>query len=261
MLYRLLPLLLAVTSLPVIAAESGKPLDGNGQASEQQRLEGYGWTLYDNLFSNGESYLYSPLSHSLDSQLRLAAFDHWNDVHTGGGRSLLWQDPERGLINAIASYLDYSTGHYYRFGAEGEWYHGSLTASGRAGYLHNTGQPGYLFNTDSFESQPFAGIDLRWYATDNLSFQIGGEQINDITLGKIRLEYQPRFDSLNGLSFFARAAHGSQDNEYVLGGVRYSFGQGFGESPSLLLRDRGNPAATGVDQLSPDFKSLYYYDR
>ena len=233
MLCRLVPLLFA--ALPAVhAAEFG--------AREQQRLDGYGWTLYDNLFNNN-SYQYSPLSHSLDSQLNLRAVDHWRDIETGGGRNPVWQDPERGLISAIASYLRYDTEQVYRFGAEGEWYYGPLTASGHAGYLEGT-----------IESQPFAGIDLRWYATETLSFQVGGEQISDVTLGRVRMEYQPQFEKMQGLSFFARAAGGTEDNQYVLGGFRYSFGS----SGSLLLRDRGNPNAVGADRLSPHFESLYY---
>lgn len=257
MLYRMLVLLLIVTGIPVMAVAAdtlNKEVDGIDQASEQQRLDGYGWTL---LLNDDSDYLYSPVSHSLDTRMQLMAFNHWNEIEMGGGRSTLWSDSELGLVNAIASYLDYNSGHYYRFGAEGKYYYGSLTASGRAGYLQSTGQPGYFYDSNAFESQPFAGFDLRWYATDNLSFQIGGEQINDVTTGKIRLEYQPSFDNVSGLSFFARASHGNEDNEYVLGGVRYSFGQGLNDAPSLLMRDRSNPYATGADQLSPEFRSLY----
>lgn len=236
MLYRLLPLLLAC--LPTAHAADSD----TSNAQEQQQLNSYGWTLYDSLFSK-DAYLYSPLSHSLDQQIGVAALDHWQEVEAGGGRSLLWQDTERGLVSAIASYLRYDTEQVYRFGAEGQWYYGALTATGRAGYLEG-----------SIESQPFAGLDLRWYATDNLSFQIGGEQFNDTTLGRVRMEYQPSFDSFEGLSFFARAASGNQNNQYVLGGFRYTFG----ESGSLLLRDRGNPQAVEADRLSPHFESLYY---
>ncbi|MDZ7737305.1 MAG: hypothetical protein U5P41_15415 [Gammaproteobacteria bacterium] len=236
MIIRLLPLLLAV--LPAAHAADSTELD----AREQQRLNGYGWALYNNLFDNN-TYQYSPLSHSLDMQMELAAADRWREIEYGGGRNAVWQDPERGLVSAIASYLRYDTEQVYRFGAEGEWYHGSLTASGHAGYLEG-----------SIKSQPFAGVDLRWYATDNLSLQFGGEQIDDITMGRIRMEYQPGFEKFQGLSFFARAAGGSEDHEYILGGFRYSFG----ESGSLLMRDRGNPNAVDADRLSPHFESLYF---
>ncbi len=260
MLYRLLPLLLIIVSPAVSAADTlDNKMTGIDQDAEQQRLNGYGWKLYDNMFNSDQGYLYSPLSHSPDIQLQVAALEQWDNIQTGGGRSPLWQDPERGLVSAIASYLNYNAGQHYRFGAEGEWYHGALTASGRAGYLHNTGaQPTYLYSDDAFETQPFAGVDLRWYATDNLSLQIGGETVNHSTMGNIRMEYQPGFDHFDGLSFFARAAHGDEDNEYVLGGVRYSFGDDYGDSPSLLIRDRGNPNAPNADRLSPEFKSLYY---
>lgn len=245
MLYRLLPLILVTLSTAVHAADSAD----SSRTEEQQRLNGYGQSL----FTGGSADMYLPLSHSFDRQMSVAAYDHWQEVEYGGGRRAIWQDPKRGLVSAIASYLRYDSEQHYRFGAEGQWYHGALTASGRAGYLTATGQPAYLYNYGDPESQPFAGIDLRWYATDNLSFQVGGEQINDVTLGQLRMEYQPSFDSFNGLSFFARAAGGSEDNEYVLGGLRYSFG----DSDSLILRDRGNPNAAAADRLSPYFKSLY----
>lgn len=244
--YHLIPLVFTAATASVFAADT---------MDEQQRLQGYGQSLYGSLFHTDASY--SPLGDSVDRQLSLAAYDHWSDIQMGGGRRTLWQDPEHGLVNAIASYLHRDSEQFYRFGAEGEWYHGALTASGRAGYLTATGQPGYLYNYDNYGSQPFAGVDLRWYATENLSFQIGGEQIDNKTLGNVRLEYQPSMDDFNGLSFFARAAGGSEDNEYVLGGVRYSFG----ESPSLIHRDRGNPGATALDRLSPTFQSLHYNNR
>ena len=212
-------------------------------AERRQMLDGYGWAMYDNVFSN-ESQLYSPLGYSLDKQIDVASIDQWREVRSGGGRSAVWQDPERGLVSAIASYLEYDAEQLYRFGAEGQWYYGAITASGRAGYLEG-----------SLESLPFAGLDLRWYATENFSLQLGGEQINDITLGRVRLEYQPGFDKLQGLSFFASAAGGSQDNQYVLGGLRYTFG--FGDSGSLLFRDRYNTDAA-TDRLSPRFESLYF---
>jgi len=237
MRYLIFPLIL-------ICMSTVQAADTDGFDTERQRsLDGYGWTMYDNVFSN-ESQLYSPLGHSLDKQLDVATLEQCREVRAGGGRSAVWQDPEHGLVSAIASYLQYDTEQLYRFGAEGQWYYGAITASGRAGYLEG-----------SLESQPFAGLDVRWYATENLSFQVGGEQINDTTLGRLRLEYQPGFDKLQGLSFFASAAGGSQDNEYVLGGLRYTFG--FGDSGSLLFRDRYNTDAA-TDRLSPRFESLYF---
>lgn len=244
MLYRMLPLMLGLAFMTAHADTS---------TAEQKRLQGYGWTLYNDLFTGDDAYLYSPVSDSPDRRLEMATTYYWSDIETGGGRSPVWQDPERGLVNAIASYLYRDSEQIYRLGAEGEWYHGALTAIGRAGYVHGRGEPGYLYSGDAFESRPFAGLDLRWYATDNLSFQIGGQQLNDATVGQIRLEYQPGFNSMNGLSFFARASGGDHDSQYVLGGFRYSFG----EAPSLLLRDRGDPAATAADRLSPYFRSLH----
>lgn len=219
------------------------------KAAEQQRLDDYGWSLSEQLLY-GENSLYAPLNLSVDRPLMFGGgFDRGRGVRTGGGRTAVWQDPELGLVSAIASYLEYGTEQHYRFGAEGQWYHGSITASGRAGYL--TGSSHSYLNRE-MASQPFAGVDVRWYATDNLSFEIGGEQIEDITMGRLRLEYQPVFRNLKGLSFFAHAAGGHVDSEYVLGGFRYSFG----DSPSLMLRDRGDPDAAALDRLSPYFRSM-----
>lgn len=249
MLYRVLPLVLLIFP----TAYAADTADGS-ITTEEQRLNGYGWTLFNNLFNSGDADMYSPLAHSLDRQIDLTALDHWKTVESGGGKRAIWQDPERGLVSAIASYLHYDTEQLYRFGAEGQWYYGALTASGRAGYLTGTGHSGSLYSYGETETQPFAGVDVRWYATENLSFQVGGEQIDDATLGLVRMEYQPSFDnSLDGLSFFARAASGDEENEYVLGGFRYTFG----DSDSLILRDRGNPNAAAADSLSPYFKSLY----
>jgi hypothetical protein len=71
-------------------------------------------------------------------------------------------------------------------------------------------------------------------------------------MGRVRLEYQPAFRQMKGLSFFAHAAGGHLESEYVLGGFRYNFG----DTPSLLLRDRGDPDAASLDHLSPYFRSL-----
>lgn len=232
----------------LLAAWGSFAVTADAVADDQQRLDEYSWSLSEQLFSSQGS-LYSPLNLSLDSPVMLgSSFDRWSNVRSGGGRSAIWQDPQLGLVSAIASYLEYGTQQYYRFGAEGQWYRGSITTTGRAGYL--TGTSSYLERRA--DTLQFAGLDVRWYATDNLSFEIGGEQIDDITLGRLRLEYQPAFRNLKGLSFFAHAAGGHVESEYVLGGFRYSFG----DSPSLLLRDRGDPDAAAMDRLSPYFRSL-----
>ncbi|MEX2515800.1 MAG: hypothetical protein WD572_02650 [Gammaproteobacteria bacterium] len=208
-------------------------------ASAEQLRSGY---LFDLLDYERQMAVSQPLGHSLQQHFGQMGELQWGEAHYSDGGGLLWRNPERGLLSTRSSYLSYDTEQLYRFGAEGEWYKGSLTALGRAGYIDST-----------LESQPFAGVDLRWYATDNFSVQIGGEQIDDISLGSLRMEYQPRLESVNGLSFFARAAGGHHDSQYVLGGLRYSFG----DTPSLIQRDRSNPNAAEVDRLSPHFRSIY----
>jgi hypothetical protein len=112
------------------------------KTDEQQRLDDYGWSLSEQLFS-AEDSLYAPLNLTFDRELMLSgSLDRRRDVRAGGGRTTVWQDPELGLVSAIASYLEYGTEQYYRFGAEGQWYRGSITTSGRAGYL--TGSSNYL---------------------------------------------------------------------------------------------------------------------
>lgn len=234
----------------LLAAWGSVAIAASDKADEPQQMDDYSWALSEQLFSSEQS-LYTPLGLLFDRPLLFGAGpDRWHEVRAGGGRAPIWQDPERGLVSAIASYLEFGTEQYYRFGAEGQWYRGSITTSGRAGYLSGSTHGHYLDKRT--ETLPFAGLDIRWYATDNLSFEVGGEQIDDITMGRLRLEYQPAFRNLKGLSFFAHAAGGHLESEYVLGGFRYSFG----DSPSLMLRDRGDPDAAALDRLSPYFRSL-----
>jgi hypothetical protein len=199
--------------------------------------------LQSDLFYGGAETLYSPLSHAfMNGQSDLLRLDRpFEEIDWGGGRGLLWHDPEQGLVGAIASYLRFDSQQYYRFGAEGEWYSGPLTAAGRAGYLEG-----------DITSVPFASLDLRWYATDNLLFEAGGEQVSDVTFGKLRFEYQPEFTDLNGLSFFARAAGSTDENNYIFGGVRYYFGG----HQTLIHRHRGQPQESTLDSLFGTFDSL-----
>jgi hypothetical protein len=226
-------LLVALAPLPAVAGENADPAPLNGN----------GWSVPARLLYNDDPRTFPGLIPD-SAALPGSSLERWLDGRAGSGRALLWRDPDHGLVRTIASYLEYGPEQHYRLGAEGQLFLGPFTAIGRAGYLTSTA------TWNEPVPQHYAGMDLRWYATDNLSLEIGGEQLDDAALARVSLEYQPSQPMLRGFSFFAQAAHGGMDSEYILGGFRYSFGA----NPSLILRDRGDAAL--LERLSPRFPSL-----
>tara|TARA_R110000868_G_scaffold100912_9_gene277776 strand:- start:5556 stop:7001 length:1446 start_codon:yes stop_codon:yes gene_type:complete len=170
---------------------------------------------------------------------------------TGGiGGHFFWRDPSKALLGVTLAHVKKQNSNgpdqsLTRLGGEGELYLDQFTVTARGGYQWGS----------NVDAGTYSGIDLSWYATDNLKFVAGGA--NDPVLdmsAHAGFEFQPGMASLSGLTFFADAA--VADDSYVNAsvGIRYYFGGG---TKSLKDRNRlddpvDNLALQGLDSISQD---------
>jgi hypothetical protein len=143
------------------------------------------------------------------------------DTTWGLGTQLFWRDPDSALIGVNAYWaetdIDTPIGSVTldggRVGAFAELYFDQLTLLAAAGAQFGDLESGY------------GSLDLRWYLTDNFYASIGGEVLENNSTGRMQIEFQPAFDSLPGLSLFARGVIGEDDYDAVYGGIIYYFGR------------------------------------
>ncbi|MCE9650257.1 MAG: hypothetical protein K8R18_11610 [Parvibaculum sp.] len=174
--------------------------------------------------------------------------DGGSDV-AGIGGHFFWRDPSKALLGLTLAHVEKKNDNAQdqaltRTGAEGEIYFDQFTISARGGYQFGS----------QVDDGIYSGVDLAWYATDNLRLVIGGANDPQLdTTGHVGAEFQPGIAALPGLSVFADAAVG--DDSYVNAsiGLRYYFGA---SEKSLKLRHRlddpvDNLALQGLTNFTP----------
>ncbi len=153
-----------------------------------------------------------------------------NDV-AGVGGHLFWRDPTTGLVGLTGSYVNINNAHatpdqaVTRFGGEGEFYLDQFTIAVTSGYQ----------NGQNVDDGFYGSAIGYWYANDDLRFNIGAT--NDPVLNTAAIagvEYQPRFASLPGMTFFADTTAGENHYTTTQVGLRFYFGG----DKSLKLRNR-----------------------
>ncbi|MGE0152791.1 MAG: hypothetical protein AB7R90_09235 [Reyranellaceae bacterium] len=151
------------------------------------------------------------------------------DLYWGGGGHLFWRDPTVGLFGVYGQYGEYKNASASRLGVEGEAYFGRFTLGGNVAY-----QWGNDSNKVAVDDGVVAGVNLKFYVTDNFMLKVGGGVDTSAGFARGGFEFQPGFAALPGLSIFADAGGGGNDHFYALAGIRYYFG----DNKTLIRRHR-----------------------
>lgn len=150
-------------------------------------------------------------------------------MYWGGGGHLFWRDPTVGLFGAYGQYTEYKNASATRLGVEGEAYFGKFTLGGNVAY-----QWGNDSKRVAVDDGIVAGVNLKFYVTDNFMLRAGGGVEAGSGFGRGGFEFQPGFAALPGLSVFADAGGGGHKHVYALAGIRYYFG----DNKTLIRRHR-----------------------
>ena len=161
-----------------------------------------------------------PLGEQFGGQIDAAV---GGNSYWGIGGHLFWRDPSVGMAGIVASTESMSGNTLSRFALEGEVYKNDFTLRGEIG-----GETGTL------ASGAFGDVDVTFYAKPTLALSLGGE-LGPVSLARAKVEWQPAFDSIPGLSLFADGQVGTNGNARVLAGLKYYFGT---SGASLKDRDR-----------------------
>ncbi|MEM7213977.1 MAG: hypothetical protein AAF423_00435 [Pseudomonadota bacterium] len=210
-------------SSPAVSAVNGKIAISGGNVDTD---------VGDDSFGMISGSITVPIEERLGLQIDGAVADLDDADFWGVGAHLFWRDPDEALFGIIGGYgeldqdsalfLDQDIGF---LGVEAEIYLDEFTWAATAGGLFGD-------NVDD----GFAGtIDFGWYATDNLFLTVGAATSPEVDIvGTATIEWQPAFDGVTGLSFFAEGAVGEDDFSSINAGIRFYFGQG----PTLKDRHR-----------------------
>jgi hypothetical protein len=171
----------------------------------------------------------APLGHQFGIQVDGGAGMAGNDLYWGGGGHLFWRDPAQGLFGLYGQYGEFKKASATRLGVEGEAYFGKFTLGGNVAY-----QWGNDSRKVDVDDGIVAGVNLKFYVTDNFMLRAGGGVDTGKGFGKVGFEFQPGFAALPGLSLFADAGGGGNDHVYALAGIRYYFG----DNKTLVRRHR-----------------------
>jgi hypothetical protein len=186
------------------------------------KITGFGGSVDSEGSAGAVAAFTAPLGHEWGVQLE-GGFNAADDDTTWGvGGQLFWRDPDSALFGVQASWatvdidtpfgsVDIDGG---RVGGNLELYFDQITLLAAGGVQFG-----------DIQESGYGSVDLRWYMTDNFYASIGGELLEDNSTGRLQIEFQPGFESLPGLAFFARGVIGEDDFDAVYGGITYYFGE------------------------------------
>jgi hypothetical protein len=203
-----------------------------------------------------------PLGHAYGLQIDGLAGDHGGDFVGGVGGHLFWRDPTVGLLGLTGAYAASDSGSFssstvvttvgltttttvttattsdreiVRLGGEGEYYFGSVTLGGNAGYQFGQG----------IENGFYGIASLRGYLTDDLALAVSAHYAEGSGASvSVGAEFQPGLGGLPGLAVFADATAGRDDFMQALFGIRYYFGA----PKSLIDRHRRDDPTANLIQ-------------
>jgi hypothetical protein len=223
---------LGVSGMATVAvAQSGGPAV-SGLNGKIDARGGYYKTEADNTkefagFVTGA--IAAPLGQQFGIQVDGGAGIAGGSAYWGGGGHLFWRDPTVGLLGVYGQYGEYKNADALRLGVEGEAYFGKFSLGGNVGY-----QWGSDSRRVAVDDGVVAGVNLKFYVTDNFMLRAGGGIDTGKGFGKAGFEFQPGFAALPGLSVFADAGGGGNDHFFALAGIRYYFG----DNKTLIRRHR-----------------------
>lgn len=212
----------AQSSGPAVSGVNGKAdIRGGYYKSEADNTQGFAG------FASGA--LAAPIGQQFGIQVDGAVGVAENDFYWGAGGHLFWRDPALGLFGVYGQHSEYRNAGATRLGVEGEAYFGQFTLGGNVAY-----QWGHDAKRVAVDDGIVAGVNLKFYVTDNFMLRAGGGIEAGDGFGRAGFEFQPGFAALPGLSIFADAGGGENDHFYALAGIRYYFGQ----NKTLIRRHR-----------------------
>jgi len=173
--------------------------------------------------------LTAPIGQQFGVQLDAAAGSADGRFYWGAGAHLFWRDPTIGLLGIYGQHGEVKNASASRLGVEGDAYFGRFTLGGNVAY-----QWGNNSNRIEVDDGIVAGVNLKFYITDNFMLRAGGGIEAGSGFGRGGFEFQPGFAALPGLSVFADAGGGSNSSVYALAGIRYYFG----DNKTLIRRHR-----------------------
>ena len=180
----------------------------------------------------------APVTHDFGVQFDGAYGGIGERAVSGVAAHAFYRNPSQILLGGTYQ-RGWSSGlHYNRFGAEGEYYMGKLTAAARAGFQNGNMRHGEYTN-----------LDLNWYLNDNLVVTPGFRNVAGQVWGRLGTEWQPEaFKVAPGMSVFASTGAGNHGYAFGLVGVRYYFGN----DKTLVRRHREDDPAELVPEDSTE---------
>lgn len=174
------------------------------------------------------------------------------DAVWGVGGHLFWREPTKGLLGLYAGYTRFEEydSDVTQVAAEGEAYFGRFSVEALLGYEFYNLDDDFDFDDDDGDDDGsiFGGLDLAFYATDNLRVSAGYRYQAERSMGVVGAEYMLPVNSFAAPAIFAEGRVGEDDYAAVLGGVRLYFG----EQKSLIRRHReDDPRNHLVDTVVP----------
>lgn len=173
--------------------------------------------------------LTAPIGQQFGIQVDGAAGSADGRFYWGAGAHLFWRDPTKGLLGIYGQHGEMKDAGVSRLGLEGDAYFGRFTLGGNVAY-----QWGNRSSRIEVDDGIVAGVNLKFYISDNFMVRAGGGVEAGSGFGRGGFEFQPGFAALPGLSIFADAGGGSNSNVYALAGIRYYFG----DNKTLIRRHR-----------------------
>lgn len=176
-----------------------------------------------------------PLWNNLGMQVNAMAggLDH-DQIH-GAGANLFFRKPETGMLGISSSYAKNDELDVKRVGFEGELFIKRVTLTNYIGV-----QSGDVEEKGSFDKDAgYILASLSCYPTDNLKLSAGASSSDGENRVFTEVEY---LTPVNGLALYVDTANGSNDYDYVAGGMRIYFDSG----KTLIQRHREDTTAVSL---------------
>lgn len=212
----------AIAAMFGIGATATAMAEGPAVDEPNLKITGFGGSTDGEGSAGAVAAFTAPLGHEWGVQLEGGFNAADEDTTWGVGGQLFWRDPDSALFGVQASWaqtdIDTPLGSFDidggRAGANLELYFEQVTLLAAGGIQFG-----------DIQESGYGSVDLRWYFTDDFYASIGGELLEDNSTARAQIEFQPGFESLPGLTFFARGVIGEDDFDAVYGGITYYFGE------------------------------------
>lgn len=218
---------LTIAALFGLGATGAARADDPAVAAPNLKVSGQFGEIIDDYAWNVQGQFTAPLGENFGVAFEGGGGAVNGHEYYGVGGHLFTRNPDAYLLGVFGGYAEMGDFNIdiARVGAEAEFYLSALTISATAGYQFSS----------ALGDGAFGSLDLRWYVTKNFYISAGGTiDESDRKSVTAATEWQPGFAALPGLAFNARGVWGEDDNQSVMGGMTYYFG----DDVSLIDRHR-----------------------